>query len=268
MNTNTIPLTFSPSTDAHDAIIDYCLPKAADRLFKFLTRRAKPGTAQQFDKDDFDQHCIKVGRKPYSNKWFKTCFNKLVSTRLVRVEREFRGYGFQVRAYHPWQVDDWIVDEFKSDRSKKKENKTSPEENKTSPKSTRDHQSAVGLDRESREEKGNTKATQSSDRVIPKPVLKKTAFAAAPLKNDSLKEKNRADGKEENTATGKKETAVSTPLKGDDDRNSCPPPSTSLKNDLKVKSEKVNQVNGDNKNNEGVDEKVNNEKSRTKPPPC
>ena len=289
LNTNTIPLTFSPSTEAHDAVINYYFPRAAGRIFDFLTRRAKPGTSQQFDKDDFDQHCIKVGRKPYSNKWFKICFDMLVSIRVVQVERKFRGYGFQVRAYHPWQVDDWIVDEFQSDRQKKKK-KTSTDESKTSAKSTRNSDSAVALDRENRvKEKGNTKATNSSDRRLPRPILKKTAFAAPPSNDSFLNDENkRATGKEEITftkiadleetaATGKKkitftkitdleETAISTPLKGGDDINHRSTPLTSLKNDLKVILENVNQDNGDNKNNGDVDEKVNKEKSRTKPP--
>ncbi|MGK7897693.1 MAG: hypothetical protein AB4372_29775, partial [Xenococcus sp. (in: cyanobacteria)] len=218
MNTNTIPLTFSPSTEAHDAVINYYFPRAAGRIFDFLTRRAKPGTSQQFDKDDFDQHCIKVGRKPYSNKWFKICFDMLVSIRVVQVERKFQGYGFQVRAYHPWQIDDWVVDEFQSDRQKKKK-KTSTEETKTSPRSTRNSDSAVALDRESKfKEKGNTKAPpksdrpkpkpndrpKSSDRSRPKPILKKTAFASAPPKNSQetfnlVEEEIRADGKEDIT---------------------------------------------------------------------
>ena len=174
---------------------------------------------------------------------------------------------------------------------------------------TRNSDSAVALDRENRlKEKGNTKANPIGDRKkissdrqkaasdrrrLPKPILKKTAFAAAPPKNDhdplnSLKEEMRADGKEEITvtkatdreetaSTGKKETtatkitdreetAVSTPLKGGDDINHRPTPLTSLKNDLKGILENVNQVNGDDKNSGDVDEKVNKEKSRTKPP--
>lgn len=199
MNTNIIPLAFSPSTEAHDAVIKYYFPTAAGRIFDFLIRRAKAGTSQQFDKDDFDQHCIKVGRnKPYSKYWFKTCFDLLVSIRLIQVERVFRGYGYQVRVYHPWQLDDWIVDEFKnnktsdrtydnsynnyskegkydytySDRSsnqdRKSSKKTCNDFRKTCTKSTHDPHSSVPLDRENREkEKGNTKAPPKSDR--PKP---------------------------------------------------------------------------------------------------
>ena len=337
LNTNTIPLAFSPSTEAHDAVIKYYFPTAAGRIFDFLTRRAKPGTSQQFDKDDFDQHCIRVGRnKPYSKYWFKTCFDLLVSIRLIQVERVFRGYGYQVRVYHPWQVDDWVVDEFKnpktsdraynnhskkakqnshdSDRSdeRSQENfkKTCNNFRKTCTKSTRNSDSAVALDRENRlKEKGNTKANSIGDRIklagdrqkptsdrrrVPKPILKKTAFAAAPPKTiqeplNSRQEEMRADGKEdtsftqttdrkETATTGKKrttptdeinqtqKTAVSNTVKGGEHINCRPTPSTSLKNDLNVKSDNVNQVNGANKNNGKVDVKVNKEKSRTESP--
>ncbi len=310
MNTNTIPLTFSPCTEAHEALIDYYFPTAVGRIFKFLTRRAKPGTSQQFDKDDFDQHCIKVGRKPYSKYWFRKCFEQLVSTRLVQVERTFRGYGYQVRVYHPWQIDDWIVDEFKNsqtsgqaspgcgaDRSKnnhsKQEqkasrpgdrssnrnhqdvNKTCSDVNKTCQKLTRDHDSSAGGYRESRE-KDNTKANpingdrikstgdapqSTSDRLKPKPIIKKTAFAAAPLIDYWLEDENPsgADGKEVtiNSATGKKETAVSSPDNGGEHINCCPPESTGLKTNLNVNSGNVDNASDNDKNNGRVDKKVN-----------
>ena len=94
LNTNIIPLTFAPSTAAHDSIIKACLPKAADIIFEFLARRCKPGISQQFDKKDFDEYCAKVGFRIYSLKWFKSCFKQLVTTRLVKVERVFQGYGY------------------------------------------------------------------------------------------------------------------------------------------------------------------------------
>lgn len=288
LNTNTIPLTFSPCTEAHEALIDYYFPRAVGRIFKFLTRRAKPGTSQQFDKDDFDQHCIKVGRKPYSKYWFRKCFEQLVGTRLVQVERTFQGYGYQVRVYHPWQIDDWIVDEFKnsqtSDRSKnnhsKQEqkateqgdrssnrnhqdfNKTCSNVNKTCQKSTCDRHSSVALDRESRE-KGNTKADSNDgdrikstgntpkskcDRPITKPIPKKTAFAAA---SPSTKEKNTAFTQE----------------KGCDDTNHHSSESTSLKNDLNVNSGDVRESNDVDKTQQRVDVKINKKTSDRTPSP-
>ena len=301
MNTNTIPLTFSPSTEAHEALIDYYFPTAVGRIFKFLTRRAKPGTTQQFDKDDFDQHCIRVGRKPYSKYWFRKCFEQLVSTRLVQVERTFRGYGYQVRVFHPWQIDDWIVDEFKnsqtSDRYKnnhsKQEqkasepgdrssarnhqdvNKTCNGVNKTCQKLTREHDSSVGGYRESRE-KGNTKANpidgdrikstgdapqSTGDRLNPKPIVKKTAFAAAPLIDYWLEDENpsRADGKEVtiNCGTTTKEKGVSSPDNGGQHINCCPPESNGLKTDLNINSGNVDSVSGGDKNNGRVDKKIN-----------
>ena len=242
MNTNTIPLTFSPSTAAHDSIIKACLPKAADIIFEFLARRCKPGISQQFDKADFDEYCAKVGFRIYSLKWFKSCFKQLVTTRLVKVERVFYGHGYQVRLYHPWEVDDWVVDEFGNNRQKERwENKTSQDGHKTSQKSTSDPHDSVGDYRESREKSNTeanpidgdrTKATDDRpksrcDRPKPKPTAKKTASAAAPPKNsqdplNSVKEKIRADGKEDTTATKTtdlKETAstgkkITTPTDG------------------------------------------------------
>ena len=176
----------------------------------------------------------------------------------------FQGYGYQVRLYHPWEVDDWVVDEFGNDRQKERwENKTSKKENKTSKRSTSDPHSSVGGFRESRE-KDNTKADSNegdrtsstgdtpkstSDRQVSKPIIKKTAFAAAPLIDYWYEEEKRADGKEE--------TAVSSPEKGGEHTNSCPPQSTGLKTDLNVNSANVDNVSGNDKNNGSVDEKVN-----------
>ena len=320
-----IPCTFSPWTEVHDLMIIFQLPPLAQKIYGWLTRRAKPGTIQEFDKADFDEYCRDKRDKPFSLRWFVTCFKMLLKTRLVRLIRQYRGYGYKLIAYHPWQLDDWVIEDDRqkskykgtyqyegtyhssnslkrkvknSDSSDRQANinlenrlKTSDDRSKKVKKLTRNSDSAVTLDRENRvKEKGNTKAPNSSDRVIPKPILKKTAFAAPPSNDASLtEEKRRADGKEvttptaeitkqeETAATGKKETsatkitdpketAVSTPLKGGDDINSRPTPLTSVKNDLKVILENVNKDNGDDKNNGRIDEKVNKKESRTKPP--
>ncbi|MGK7899694.1 MAG: hypothetical protein AB4372_40280, partial [Xenococcus sp. (in: cyanobacteria)] len=308
MNTNTIPLAFSPLTEAHDQIINYFLPPVAQKMYSWFTRRARPGTIQEFDKEDFDEYWRDIGRKPVSKQWFMTCMKMLYKTRLVKLVRKYQGYGFKIIAYHPWQVDDWVIDDDRqkvnnppkgansnnSDRSKNPK-KNQSDLHKKFKILTRNSDSAVALDRENRvKEKGNTKAPNSSDRRIPKPILKKTAFAAAPPKTTQkplnlVKEEMRADGKEDITSTqttdlketattGKKrttpideindtkKTAVSNSLKGGEHINCRPTPSTSLKNDLKVKSENVNQVNGDNKNHGDVDVKVNKKESKTKPP--
>ncbi len=262
LNTNIIPLTFAPSTAAHDSLIKACLPKAADIIFEFLARRCKPGISQQFDKEDFDEYCAKVGFRIYSLKWFKSSFKQLVKTRLVKVERVFQGHGYQVRLYHPWQVDDWVVDEFGNKQQKERwENKTSQNGHKTSQKSTSDPHDSVGSNRESRE-KGNTKAhshpgdrtkstsntTQSdSDRPVNKPTPKKTTFAAA-------------------SATGKKETAISTPEKGVDDRNHRSPQPTGVKTDLNVNSGNVDNVSGNDKNPGHVEQKINTTKKKPNRP--
>ena len=298
-------------------------------MYSWFTRRARPGTIQEFDKEDFDDYWRGIGRKPVSKQWFMTCMKMLYKTRLVKLVRKYQGYGFRIVAYHPWQVDDWVIDDDRRTNKSKVKNPPSPQtpknddrqkvnnppkradsrnsdrsKNSTKNQSdlnkrfkvlTRNSDSAVALDRENRvKEKGNTKATNSSDRRIPKPILKKTAFAAAPPKNiqeplNSIQEEMRADGKEdtsftqttnrkETATTGKKrttptdeinqiqKTAISNTVKGSEHINRRPTPSTSLKNDLNVKSENVNQVNGTNKNNGDVDAKVNKKESKTKPP--
>ena len=245
MNTNIIPLTFSPSTEAHEALIEQHFPRAAGTIFRFLSRLGKPGTSIQFDKDDFNQFCDRTGRKRYCTYWFKKCFNDLVSTRLVQIERVFRGCGYQVRLYHPWQIDDWVVDEFGSDRQKQNYNKTCENDKKTCGKSTSDPHDSVADYRESREKKSNTKA---SDRPKPKPTPKKTASAAASTSNE--------------VKTAK--TASFTKEKGCDHVNQRSPEPTGVKNDLNVKSENVSKTDRkDKKVPPVVEVKINNKEWRS-----
>ncbi len=236
----------------------------------------------------------------------------LTSTRLVQIERKFRGYGYQVRAYHPWQIDSWVVDEFKNTTSNKRASnnnankepkspfsgdrssstyehdckKTSKNRKQTSKKSTCDpHSSEADLRENSREKsKGNTKAESkvgdrtkvNGDRVntgdrrkVPKPILKETAFAAAP----------------QTTSTGKKENDEGTQENGsysqgkcDEHTNSCQAQSKGLEDDLNSNLDNVSELDGTDKSSGAVDSKVNkteqnkdtkvsNQSKRTKPKP-
>ena len=104
------------------------MPPASQKLYDWLMRRNVPGNTQQFDKEDFDRYCLKVGRDPFCVKWFVNCISKLISTGLLLVERRYRGYGYQVRVYHPWQIG---------------ENQNSQKSNQNSQKSTSNTDSAV-----------------------------------------------------------------------------------------------------------------------------
>ena len=75
-------------------------------LYFWLIKRAEPGTIQEFDKEDFDDYCIKMGRKPYSNYWFSHCVKKLSETPLLTIIRRYRGSGYKVQVYCPDQPSD------------------------------------------------------------------------------------------------------------------------------------------------------------------
>ena len=71
-------------------------------LYFWLITKAEPGTIQEFDKEDFDAYCIKMGRrKPYSIYWFTRCIKELAETPLLTIIRRYRGYGYKVRVYCP-----------------------------------------------------------------------------------------------------------------------------------------------------------------------
>ena len=177
---NKIPFAFYPSTEIHEEIINFSLPPAAQKLYSWLARRARPGTIQEFDKVDFDDYCNLMGRKPFSIQWFVSCFKKLIDTRLVRVVRQYRGYGFKVQVYHPWQVDEWIVD---SDRSSNKNcdysNKTFSNSNENFKKSTSNPDSSVPLYRENKEKQSK----ERTGSTVPKPIIRKIAAASLSEKN-------------------------------------------------------------------------------------
>jgi len=88
----------------HDDLINFRLPPAAQKVYFWLTRRSKPGTFQEFDKNDFDRYCLDRGRKAFSIQWFVKCIKELVNTGLLVIQRQYRGYGYKVKAYHPWQI--------------------------------------------------------------------------------------------------------------------------------------------------------------------
>ena len=328
-------------------MIDYALPKGADRIYKFLIRIAPPGTSIQFDKDDFDQHCIQSNRartgKPYSKRWFKHCFDKLVGTGLVKVEIKFRGLGFQVKVYHPWHLDDWLIDQFKkkktkdftaphppyfddaeanrkAGRQKKNKNTSSVEDdrqatksdrgtkNPTNPNSDRqqkksnintgelkrnistppyfddrqavssdrpiknetfssekvkktskkvgcDIDSAVALDREKKVKgsKGNTEAQTSTKSVRPKPILKKTASAAAPQTTSTWKRDDGGDPKNNGSFSQGK---------GGEHIDCHKTESKGLEEDLNSNLDNVSELDGTEKTSGGVDSKVNTNKNK------
>lgn len=146
---NRIPSVFAPITEAHEELISFQLPQAAQHLYNWLIRKCRAGDIQEFDKEDFDIYCQTMGRKPYSLQWFTNCLKKLFDTNLVKLIRRFRGYGYKIQAFHPWQLEDPIL----SDRNS---NKTFKNSNKTFKKTTSNPDSVVPSYRDIKEKQYNT----------------------------------------------------------------------------------------------------------------
>ena len=172
-----IPLPFFACTELHEEILDYSLPPAAQKIYRWLTRRSKPGTIQEFDKADFDNYCLSKGRKPFSVQWFIACLKKLIDTRLIEVVRKYQGYGFKVKAYHPWQRDEWLLEDYKSHKNCDYSNKNFSNSNKNFKKATSNTDSTVPSYRYSRE--------KQSKHYSEEPI--KETIAAAPKKNNGEK---------------------------------------------------------------------------------
>jgi len=91
----------SEETFLYDYIF-FNFPPALKVLYFWLLSRAEAGEIQEFDKEDFDDYCIKKGRrKGYSTQWFVSCLKKLEKISLLTIVRRYRGYGYQVRVYPP-----------------------------------------------------------------------------------------------------------------------------------------------------------------------
>ena len=237
MNINSstrIPLPFSACTELHEELLDYPLPPAAQKMYRWLIRRSKPGTIQEFDKADFDTYCISKGRKPFSNHWFNTCLKKLISTRLIEVIRKYQGYGFKIRAYHPWQLDEWLLEDYKSNKNCDYSNKNCDYSNKNFKKAASNADSTVPSSKYNREK-------QSKD-YSQEPV--KETVAAAPKKNS---------GEKCDFSQGKSEEQGFTPQ----------PKVKDQEGDLNASKSNNQQVNQKKKNPPRVDEKINNKKWRS-----
>ncbi|MDJ0719408.1 MAG: hypothetical protein QNJ54_35185 [Prochloraceae cyanobacterium] len=90
----------------YDCII-FNVPPTIKILYFWLLSRAEPGEIQEFDKEDFDDYCIRMGRsKGYSVQWFTTCLKKLEETPLLIILRRYRGYGYKVKVYPPKKLSD------------------------------------------------------------------------------------------------------------------------------------------------------------------
>ena len=163
---SSIPFAFSASTELHEEFIEYIVPPAAQKIYKLLTRRAKPGTIQEFDKADFDKHCLSKGRQPFSIQWFTKSIQQLIDARVIQIVRKYRGYGYKLIAYHPWQLDEWLLQTQNSNKSFSNSNKSFSNSNKNFKKSTSDTDSSVPSYRCSREKQSNEDINQALEKTV------------------------------------------------------------------------------------------------------
>ena len=92
---------YSDEIPIYEQIMFHASPTARV-LYFWLLSRAEVGEIQEFDKEDFDEYCIRMGRRrAYSLRWFVICVKELEKTPLLEVIRRYRGYGYKVRVFCP-----------------------------------------------------------------------------------------------------------------------------------------------------------------------
>ena len=83
-------------------------------------------------KEDFDKYCIDQGRKPFSVRWFVQCIQQLIDIKILVIHRRYRGHGYKVQAYHPWQINPPNPEDPNLIKNFKRKNKNSDNSSKTS----------------------------------------------------------------------------------------------------------------------------------------
>lgn len=176
---NSIPLPFYANSQAHDEVLfKFKVPPAARLLYNWLMQTGKPGKTRDLHKEDFDEYCQKIGYRPLSTRWFTTCLKKLLSTRLIKMVIRSYNYSYQIQAFHPWQLDDWVIDN--ENESSSKSNASSNKSNNSSKKQPSNPYSSVPSYRDLREKQSNAQVSSN--------VLNPETIAAAPQKGEELKE--------------------------------------------------------------------------------
>lgn len=154
-----IPLPFYACTELHDETLKH-VPTAAKEFYKWLMRNAKPGTAQEFTKEEYDNYRRKwEGKKPLSRKWFNACIRKLIKARVLKVIYRCQGYWFRIIAYHPWQLDEWLLGD------PKKEQKN-PQREQKNPQNGSNTDSTVPFYRDSREKQSRGEVEKVAEKTV------------------------------------------------------------------------------------------------------
>ena len=176
-----IPLPFFACTQLHlETYLKYKLPTAAIHLYEWAMRNIPSGAEQEFTKQEYDKYCLQVGKKPPGQRWFNACIEKLIKTRLLKVIYRCQGRWFRIIAYHPWQLDDWLLEDIKKNKKIPKRNEKIPERNEKIPENGSNVDSTV----DSCREKKVRKEKQCKDK--PKKAVE-VNVAAAPKKNNGEK---------------------------------------------------------------------------------
>ena len=241
-----IPLPFFACTQLHlETYLKYKLPAAAIHLYEWAMRNIPSGAEQEFTKQEYDKYCLQVGKKPPGQRWFNACIKKLIETRLLKVIYRCQGRWFRIIAYHPWQLDDWLLEDIKKNKKIPKRNEKIPERNEKIPERNEkipENGSNVDSTVDSCREKKVRKEKQCKDK--PKKAVE-VNVAAAPKKNN---------GKKCDFSQGKSE-----------ERGFIPQPKVKDQNeDLNASKSNNQQVNQKEKvPPPKIDEKINNKKWRS-----
>ena len=233
-----IPLPFFACTKLHvETYLKHGLSTTAIHLYEWMMRNIPSGAQQEFTKREYDEYCLQVGKKPPCQRWFNICIKELIKTRLLKVIYRCQGRWFRIIAYHPWQLDDWLLEDTKRNEKIPKRNEKIPKRNEKIPQNGSNADSTVPSCRE----KKVSREKQCKDE------LKKAVevnVAAAPKKNE---------GEKCDFSQGKSE-----------ERGFIPQPKVKdQERDLNASRINNQQVNQKKKDPPRVDEKINNKKWRS-----